>query len=430
MKRTWPLSRLAAVSSIALAGMVCGCKKSDGAPSKGCPEGAESCPCYGNDTCDEPLSCVSHVCVDLPGAAQGGAGSEGAPDSSKAGRAARGGANTESDGGGPSRGGDSHGGAEEGAGSSGVGGGAGETASGGVGGSGRAGSGAGGIGGSGGPSGGSGGVGDGGAGETAGGGPELGSSGDAAGVSDGAGGSGGVILGGAGGEAIGCAGDAGRVAGGGTGAASGSGGATGGAAASASAGEAGNGGSMGGVGSGATPLDVEYGYVVAPPFRGYAWFSGTGDNNTITSRQPDTIATATQLCITGTVGATDDASGTMMVGFNLSQENVSPYGRETWTPEVPSGGGLVVVVDNSGGSALRVQIEGPGADTDATQRWCAPLTTFGESVVLPWDEFRACSPEGSPYAGQSLQDLAVVTTGGSSLDVEFAFCLSAIGVQE
>ncbi len=39
-----------------------------------CSVGEERCGCYGNGTCDEPLTCLSGICVDMGGNAAGGAG--------------------------------------------------------------------------------------------------------------------------------------------------------------------------------------------------------------------------------------------------------------------------------------------------------------------------------------------------------------------
>jgi hypothetical protein len=47
------------------------------AGASGCPMGSERCQCYGNDTCDAPLTCLSHVCVSAGGNA-GAPGSGGA----------------------------------------------------------------------------------------------------------------------------------------------------------------------------------------------------------------------------------------------------------------------------------------------------------------------------------------------------------------
>ena len=35
--------------------------------TSGCSAGSEGCSCYGNDTCNSGLSCLSHLCVNLPG---------------------------------------------------------------------------------------------------------------------------------------------------------------------------------------------------------------------------------------------------------------------------------------------------------------------------------------------------------------------------
>ncbi len=37
-----------------------------------CPDGTETCPCYGNDTCNDDLVCASGLCVDLGTVATGG----------------------------------------------------------------------------------------------------------------------------------------------------------------------------------------------------------------------------------------------------------------------------------------------------------------------------------------------------------------------
>src|SRR5689334_1913359 len=37
-----------------------------------CAAGSETCPCYGNGTCDDGLACRSEVCVDLGSTGPGG----------------------------------------------------------------------------------------------------------------------------------------------------------------------------------------------------------------------------------------------------------------------------------------------------------------------------------------------------------------------
>jgi hypothetical protein len=46
--------------------------------TSGCAMGSEGCACYGNDTCNAPLTCLSHLCVNAGGGA-GASGSAGAP---------------------------------------------------------------------------------------------------------------------------------------------------------------------------------------------------------------------------------------------------------------------------------------------------------------------------------------------------------------
>ena len=50
-----------------------GTSGADGAGS--CPVGAETCLCYGNDTCNAGLTCASHLCVSLGAGGSGGGGS-------------------------------------------------------------------------------------------------------------------------------------------------------------------------------------------------------------------------------------------------------------------------------------------------------------------------------------------------------------------
>jgi hypothetical protein len=66
-------------ASAAIAG--CGGDTAAGGPSApggggsaSCSPGSEGCVCYGNSTCDVPLTCASHLCVNLGtgGSAQGG----------------------------------------------------------------------------------------------------------------------------------------------------------------------------------------------------------------------------------------------------------------------------------------------------------------------------------------------------------------------
>ncbi|HWA75992.1 MAG TPA: carbohydrate binding domain-containing protein [Polyangiaceae bacterium] len=53
--------------------------------SKGCATGSERCACYGNDTCDGELVCLSHLCVSTM-SSEGGASATGGRTASSGGR--------------------------------------------------------------------------------------------------------------------------------------------------------------------------------------------------------------------------------------------------------------------------------------------------------------------------------------------------------
>lgn len=64
---------LSTVTAIALTtASACGDSSEDG--SSACPAGSESCPCYGNGTCDGALTCASNVCVALGSGGGSGTG--------------------------------------------------------------------------------------------------------------------------------------------------------------------------------------------------------------------------------------------------------------------------------------------------------------------------------------------------------------------
>ena len=59
---------------VVLVSGIVGCASDSGGSV--CPQGSEQCDCYPNDTCDEGLTCASHLCVML-GAAGTGVGTSG-----------------------------------------------------------------------------------------------------------------------------------------------------------------------------------------------------------------------------------------------------------------------------------------------------------------------------------------------------------------
>jgi hypothetical protein len=100
----------------------------------------------------------------------------------------------------------------------------------------------------------------------------------------------------------------------------------------------------------------------------------------------------------------------------------------TWTP---TSTGIVVKISNSGSSPLYVNIGGPNGGTDASQRWCVPLTTFDKPVFIPWERFNtACSNNsGTYYDRQPLVNVAVSVPGSNTLATPFNFCIRGMATK-
>lgn len=85
------------------AGLVClllGCSGGGGGGGGGaCPDGSETCPCYGNQTCDGTLTCASNVCVSLGSGGTSGSGGSGGASGASGGAGQSGGAGTAGTGG-------------------------------------------------------------------------------------------------------------------------------------------------------------------------------------------------------------------------------------------------------------------------------------------------------------------------------------------
>ncbi len=74
-------------AAVALLINACGTNSNDQSP---CKTGAEACRCYANDTCDDGLSCLATICLDLSGFAGNGSGSGSAGESPSSGDAGAG----------------------------------------------------------------------------------------------------------------------------------------------------------------------------------------------------------------------------------------------------------------------------------------------------------------------------------------------------
>jgi hypothetical protein len=251
--------------------------------------------------------------------------------------------------------------------------------------------------------------------------PTPGSSGVAAGgqTSSGmAGGKGGST--GVGGASSGDDGLAGRTGGGGAGplpGGAGSGtGPLGGTSGSAGATGAGGAAPMGGSGAGGSPPS----YITSGDWHGHV-FTAVGPGSTI---NPQVLPnTDFPLCVSGQVAGTADSSSYALVGFNLNQ---APASDPLATKPVNSTGGVDVLIDNLSDTLLRVQLNGPNAQDDPNEQWCAPLTPSGG--LTPWDSFtnQCWLATGAEYAAtQPITSVEIVVPGGTA-PTPFDFCIEEI----
>jgi hypothetical protein len=163
------------------------------------------------------------------------------------------------------------------------------------------------------------------------------------------------------------------------------------------------------------------GYVVNGDWHGYAWTTAIGAGTTISPADFTALATGDPLCASGTVGPLADYGGMAALGVNLNQAAVEPNPPLTVTPTAD---GIVVGVQNRGGSALRLQIQGPNGGADPNDRWCAPIS--GSGGLLPWTMFntKCWDNTGAAYAKQPLQSAMILVPGGNQKAVPFDFCLT------
>ncbi len=197
-----------------------------------------------------------------------------------------------------------------------------------------------------------------------------------------------------------------------------SGNASAGTSGDAGSGTSGNGGA-GTSGSGGSSGDGIGGYIVNGSWHGFAWTATSPSGGTIS---PDDFGAVTDfpLCASGTVETGYD--NVAMVGWNLNQEVAD---GEPALPVDPTLQGISVSVDNPGGSDLRLQIQGPSGDQEASDRWCAILP--GTGGFIPYDAFNTecwAGGNGTPYTGQPIVAAIVLVPGGSSGPVSFDFCVT------
>jgi hypothetical protein len=148
------------------------------------------------------------------------------------------------------------------------------------------------------------------------------------------------------------------------------------------------------------PQTTPGGYFSAPPWHGYAW---TGDDalNLGTTRSAQDFAdlpAETAFCLSGSVGPDPDTDadgplgyrGVALLGFNIQQDvSAAVEGQEpTIGSIVPTGTGVAVNYTKTAGAVLRIQLQGPNGETDASQRWCAELTEVQGPAFVLYTDFR------------------------------------------
>ena len=239
----------------------------------------------------------------------------------------------------------------------------------------------------------------------------------------GGGGAGGGGAGGASGAGAGGTGTAGTSAGGMAGTSAG-GMAGSGTAGTGTAGTGTAGAETGGTGGadGAGSAGPDNGYVTNGSWKGYAFTAASDAATTITPKDFSLVKSNAPLCVTGSVGAT--TSSVAIVGINLNQ----PMGKNPPAGTItPTLGGVLVSVTNTGGSALRMQIQGPNGATDATDRWCAPIP--GTGGYIPWTAFntKCWDNTGTFYANQPIVAALVMVPGVAAGTTAFNFCVNSIG---
>ena len=224
---------------------------------------------------------------------------------------------------------------------------------------------------------------------------------------------------GAGGTSSGTAGSSSGTAGSSSGTA---GSAAGGATGTAGAAAGGSGGTSAGGAAGAGGGGPDNGYETNGAWQGYAFTAVSGTGTTIAPADFSLVKSNAPLCASGTVGAS--TSAVAIVGINLNQ----PMGKNPAAGTVtPTEDGIVVSVTNTGGSALRLQIQGPNGATDATDRWCAPIP--GTGGFIPWTAFNtACwDNTGTFYAKQPITSALVMVPGVATGTTAFNFCVVSVG---
>jgi len=162
------------------------------------------------------------------------------------------------------------------------------------------------------------------------------------------------------------------------------------------------------------------GYVTSGTWKGYAW-TGTESpslGSTVAPADFSTLAGGERLCAQGSVAPSWSAVG--LLGLNVNQSRNG--GASVWTPD---SNGIAYDVTNTGGSQLRMQIQ--GAAGWPSEAWCAIVS--GTSGTIYWSQFNsACwDGSGSIYDRTPLQNVMILVPGSNIYTVPFNVCLNSIG---
>jgi hypothetical protein len=169
------------------------------------------------------------------------------------------------------------------------------------------------------------------------------------------------------------------------------------------------------------------GFVKAPVAGGGCWHGYAFAGADATSMaMPTSFAMCGAGCVlqfSGSVAASATFSGTAYLGFNVGQAANGTSGTV-----VPAGTGLTVNFTNTGGSPLRVQIQGPTGDTVATDRWCADLVGAAGPVTVPYTTFNTMcwDNSGTAYAKQPIKAIQLVIPGSDTAAVPFNVTLTSV----
>lgn len=169
------------------------------------------------------------------------------------------------------------------------------------------------------------------------------------------------------------------------------------------------------------------GYVMSGDWMGYAW-TATEDpslGSTISPTDFTTLEAGETLCANGTVAADEEYGGVAVLGLNLQQPIEGGEGDlGVW---YPWGSGLVYDITNSGGSPLRIQIQGAAGYPD--EAWCVPVSA-GSGMVSWWDFNTHCwDNSGDWYDGMTPLETAMILVPGDNTGVTpFDFCANCLGV--